>query len=66
MLGSQKKNVMQKQGLLPPLWALNDPRPCLEGKAKHKVIHSFPLPKQPEPALQHVVLTGFAVPEVGT
>lgn len=70
MLSYQEKNAMQKQGLLVPLWALNDPCPCLwkvclEGKAIHKVILSFLLLKEPELTLQYVALTGFVLPYVG-
>ena len=66
MLGYQKKKVMQKQGLFVPFWALNDPCPCLqkvclEGKAMHKVTHSFPLSKEAELTLQHIALMGFAL-----
>lgn len=66
MLSYQNRKVMQKQGLLVPFGALNDPchcswKVCLERTAMHKVIHSFPLLKEPELALQHIALMGFAL-----
>ena len=64
------KKVMRKQGRLVPLWALDDPCPCLwkvclAGEAVHRVIHSFPLSKEPELTLQPVAPRGLPWPRWG-